>query len=156
MTVLTQVEISKILQIGQDFLFVDTCEYLDPGARSNTTYLFDERHTFMKHHFLSETVIPGVLIIESMLQSMALTIYSDKSWKGLALISGLNAQFLSSLPLNSKVEVSSQIRMNSGGRVEGEMTCTSNNNVISKVTCIFYSDYIAQAIRKRMSEDNHL
>ena len=97
---------------------------------------------------MSQVVIPGALIIESMLQSMALTIYSNKSWKGVALISSLDAQFFEPIDLNSKIENLSQIRVNSGGRVEGEVICTSNNKVVSKITCRYYSNYIFDSLSR--------
>jgi 3-hydroxymyristoyl/3-hydroxydecanoyl-(acyl carrier protein) dehydratase len=142
MTSLTKTEISALLDIGPDFLFVDSFVYTVPELESRTTYKFDERHKYIKHHFLKEVVIPGALVLESMLQSMALTIYCTKSWKGIALISSINSQFIEPLQLDSNVENTSIIRVNSGGRVEGEMICTSNGNTISRVSCIFYSDYV--------------
>lgn len=151
MTILSQREISKVLDIGSKFLFLDSCEIIEPGVSSRASYIFDGRHEYVSQHFLSGIVIPGVLILESMLQSMALTIYSTKSWMGLALVTDLNAQFLSSLQLNSKIENQSQITVNSGGRIHGEVTCISNQNIISKVTCSYSSDYILQALKKKWS-----
>ena len=148
MPILTKAEISTFLDIGSDFLFVDSCEHTYPGVESRTSYTFDERHKYIKHHFLSEVIIPGTLIMESMLQTMALTIYSNKSWKGIALISSLSAQFFKPIHLNEKIENTSQIRVNSGGRIEGEVTCTSNKKVISKVTCSYYSDFIFRSLNK--------
>jgi 3-hydroxymyristoyl/3-hydroxydecanoyl-(acyl carrier protein) dehydratase len=148
MSVLTKTEISARLDIGPDFLFVDSCENTNPGVESRASYTFDDRHYFVKDHFLSQVVIPGALIVESMLQSIALTIYSNKSWKGVALISSVNAQFFETLHLNSKIENHSQIKVNSGGRVEGEVNCFSNNKLVAKITCCFYSDYIFRSLRK--------
>jgi 3-hydroxymyristoyl/3-hydroxydecanoyl-(acyl carrier protein) dehydratase len=151
MTILGQKEISNILDIGLNFLFLDRCEILEPGVTSRTSYIFDERHTFISQHFLSGTVIPGVLILESMLQSMALTIYSTKSWMGLALVTDINAQFGSKLKLNSKIENQVRVIINSGGRVQGEVTCVSEQEIISRMTCSYYSDYILQALKKKQS-----
>jgi 3-hydroxymyristoyl/3-hydroxydecanoyl-(acyl carrier protein) dehydratase len=97
---------------------------------------------------LSDVVIPGALIMESMLQSMALTIYSNKSWKGIALISSLNAKFFEPIHLNAKIENSSKITVNGGGRIEGEITCISNKKIISKVTCSYYSNNIFRSLNK--------
>jgi 3-hydroxymyristoyl/3-hydroxydecanoyl-(acyl carrier protein) dehydratase len=149
MTILSQREISNALDIGPKFLFLDSCEILDPGVASRASYIFDERHKFISQHFLSGIIVPGVLILESMLQSMALTIYSTKSWRGLALVTDLNAQFLSSLQLNSKIENQSRITVKSGGRIHGEVTCISNQKIISKITCSYYSDHILQALKKK-------
>jgi 3-hydroxymyristoyl/3-hydroxydecanoyl-(acyl carrier protein) dehydratase len=142
MTSLTKVEISALLDIGPDFLFVDSFVYTVPEVESRAIYKFDERHKYIKHHFLSQVVIPGALVLESMLQSMALTIYCTKSWKGTALISSVNSQFIEPLQLDSKVENTSTIRVNSGGRVEGDVICTSNGKTISKASCTYYSDYV--------------
>lgn len=146
MPILTKAEISTFLDVGPEFLFVDSCEHTYPGVESRTSYTFNERHKYIKHHFLSEVVIPGALIMESMLQSMALTIYSDKSWKGKALISSLSAQFFEPMSLNAKIENSTQITVNSGGRIEGEITCISNEKIVSKMTCSYYSDYIFRSL----------
>jgi 3-hydroxymyristoyl/3-hydroxydecanoyl-(acyl carrier protein) dehydratase len=146
MPILTKAEISTFLDIGPEFLFVDSCEHTYLGVESRTSYTFNERHKYLKHHFLSEVVIPGALIMESMLQSMALTIYSGKSWKGKALISSLSAQFFEPMHLNAKIENSTQITVNSGGRIEGEITCISNEKIVSKMTCSYYSDYIFRSL----------
>jgi 3-hydroxymyristoyl/3-hydroxydecanoyl-(acyl carrier protein) dehydratase len=142
MTSLTKAEMSALLDLGPDFLFVDSFVYTIPKIKSSAMYKFDERHKYIRHHFLSEVVIPGSLVLESMLQSMALTIYSTKSWKGIALISSVSSQFLEPLQLNSKVENTSFIRVNSGGRVEGEVMCESSGKIISRMSCTFYSDYV--------------
>ena len=142
---LTKAEISALLDIGPDFLFVDSFVYAISEAESRAMYKFDERHQYIKHHFLSQVIIPGALVLESMLQSMALTIYCTKSWKGAALISRVNSQFIEPLQFNSKVENTSTIRVNSGGRVEGDVVCTSNGRTISKVSCTYYSDYVFNA-----------
>ncbi len=149
MKVLTQSEISEILDIGSDFLFLDTCQILEPGVNSLASYIFDERHNYLNSHFTSEVIIPGVLILESMLQTMALTIYSNESWKGLALVTNLSAEFLETLEVNSKVENRSKVILNSGGRVEGEVICFSNQRVISRITCSYYSDYVLRALNKK-------
>lgn len=142
MKTLSGAEISKLLDIGPDFLFVDSFSNTVPGLQGKTTFRFDDRHLFMKHHFLSRVVVPGTLLMESMLQCMALTIYSTESWKGTALIASVSSQFVEPLTFNSKVENTTYIQVISGGRVEGDVICESNGKMISKMSCTFYSDYV--------------
>jgi 3-hydroxymyristoyl/3-hydroxydecanoyl-(acyl carrier protein) dehydratase len=149
---LSEVEISSLLDIGPNFLFVDSFANTVPGVEGKATFKFDDRHEFLKHHFLSGVVIPGALIMESMLQCMALTIYSMGNWRGAALISNVNSIFVEPLSLNSEVENTTRIQVNSGGRVEGEVVSKSSGKMISKMSCTFYSDYVFRSMKNLAME----
>ena len=148
MRILNQAEISKLLDIGSNFLFIDSYEILNPGIDGSATYIFDERHKFIKSHFTTRVVIPGVLIMESMLQAMALTIYNTESWKGIALVANVNTEFLTPLHLQSRIENYSRIVLKRGGRIEGEVTCLSNEKIVSSMKCTYYSSHLFEVLKK--------
>ncbi len=148
MKILGQAEISKILDIGFDFLFVDSFENLKSGESGGAKYLFDERHKFIKGHFISGVVIPGALILESMLQSMALTIYHAEFWTGRALITNIEIEFLAPLPLQSQVENYCRIIINRGASVVGEVTCSSNKKIVGSMKCTYYSSHFSEHLKK--------
>lgn len=148
MQILNQAEISKILDIGSNFLFVDSFENLNLGIDGRATYIFDERHKFIKSHFTSKVVIPGALIMESMLQAMALTIYNAEYWEGIALVANVNIEFLAPLHLQSRVDSYCKILINSAGRVEGEVTCSSNEKIVGTMKCTYYSSHLFDVLKK--------
>ena len=148
MQILNQAQISKILDIGSNFLFVDSFENLNLGIDGRATYIFDERHKFIKSHFTSKVVIPGALIMESMLQAMALTIYNAEYWEGIALVANVNIKFLEPLHLQSRIDSYCKILINSAGRVEGEVTCLSNEKIVSSMKCTYYSSHLFEVLKK--------
>ena len=148
MQILNQAQISKILDIGSNFLFVDSFENLNLGIDGRATYIFDERHKFIKSHFTSKVVIPGALIMESMLQAMALTIYNAEYWEGIALVANVNIKFLEPLHLQSRIDSYCKILINSAGRVEGEVTCSSNEKIVGTMKCTYYSSHLFDVLKK--------
>jgi 3-hydroxymyristoyl/3-hydroxydecanoyl-(acyl carrier protein) dehydratase len=154
MQILNQAEISKILDIGSNFLFVDSFENLNLGIDGRATYIFDERHKFIKSHFTSKVVIPGALIMESMLQAMALTIYNAEYWEGIALVANVNIEFLAPLHLQSRVDSYCKILINSAGRVEGEVTCSSNEKIVGTMKCTYYSSHLFDVLKKNTIAKN--
>ena len=141
-------EISRILNIGPEFIFVDSCEEIDPGKTSKMTFTFNNRHTFLWAHFLSEPMVPGVIIIEAMLQSIAITLYSDPRWLGLALVVNVNADFLKPVKFDSCLETEVNISLNNGLYATASASSSIDGDQICKLSANFYSDFFS----KQMSD----
>lgn len=85
-------EIKEILPHRHPFLLVDCIEELEPGVKAvgfkNLTY--DE--SFFAGHFPDEPVMPGVLIVEALAQTGAVSVLSLPENKGkTAYFAGINS-----------------------------------------------------------------
>ncbi len=85
-------EIKEILPHRHPFLLVDCIEELEPGIRAvgykNVTY--DEN--FFAGHFPDEPVMPGVLIVEALAQTGAVSVLSLPENRGrTAYFAGINS-----------------------------------------------------------------
>ena len=85
----------EILPHRQPFLMIDTIEELEPGVRAVGKKCVTMNESFFAGHFPGEPIMPGVLIVEAIAQTGAVTMLSLPENKGkLALFGGIkNARF---------------------------------------------------------------
>lgn len=69
-------EIMEILPHRQPFLLIDTVEELSPGTSATAKKCVSYNEPYFAGHFPTEPVMPGVLIIEALAQTGAVTILS--------------------------------------------------------------------------------
>lgn len=69
-------EIMEILPHRQPFLLIDTVEELLPGTSATAKKCVSYNEPYFAGHFPTEPVMPGVLIIEALAQTGAVTILS--------------------------------------------------------------------------------
>ena len=67
-------EIKKLIPHRDPFLFVDTCEIIDPGNHGKSEKLFSTNEYFFKGHFPDNPIVPGVIIIEAMAQTAGIVV----------------------------------------------------------------------------------
>ncbi len=84
-------EIMEIIPHREPFLLIDRIDEYEPGVSArgikNVTY----NEYFFKGHFPEEPVMPGVLIIEALAQTGAVTILSKEENKGkIAFFGGID------------------------------------------------------------------
>ena len=84
-------EIKKIIPHREPFLLIDRIDELEPGVRANGTKCVTYNEYFFRGHFPEEPVMPGVLIVEALAQTGAVSILSLEENKGkIAYFGGLN------------------------------------------------------------------
>ena len=133
MSIMNTQQIMDILPHRSPFLLIDTVEELEPGvkcvAKKNVT--MNEPH-FMGH-FPENPVMPGVLIIEALVQTGAVAILCQDEWKGkTAYFAGINnAKFKQKVVPGDTLELTTEIIKVKGpigvgkavARVNGKVAC---------------------------------
>ncbi|MCI9096367.1 MAG: 3-hydroxyacyl-ACP dehydratase FabZ [Lachnospiraceae bacterium] len=82
MSLLSAKEIMEIIPHRQPFMLIDTVEELIPGVRAVARKCVSYNEPFFQGHFPAEPVMPGVLIVEALAQTGAVTILSLEENKG--------------------------------------------------------------------------
>ena len=82
MAVLTTKEIMEIIPHRQPFMLLDVVEELTPGVRAVAKKCVSYNEPFFQGHFPNEPVMPGVLLIEALAQTGAVTVLSQEENKG--------------------------------------------------------------------------
>ena len=84
-------EIEAIIPHRHPFLLIDYVEDYKPGEYAIAYKCVSFREDFFAGHFPQEPVMPGVLIIEALAQTGAVSILSDEKNKGkIAYFGGIN------------------------------------------------------------------
>ena len=84
-------EIKKIIPHREPFLLIDRIDEMEPGVRAKGTKCVTYNEYFFRGHFPQEPVMPGVLIVEALAQTGAVSILSLEENKGkVAYFGGLN------------------------------------------------------------------
>ena len=82
MSVLNTQQIMEILPHRAPFLLVDTIEELEPGKRVVGKKCVTFNEPFFQGHFPGNPVMPGVLIVEALAQTGAVSILGMDEYKG--------------------------------------------------------------------------
>ena len=82
MALLSAKEIMEIIPHRQPFMLLDTVEEMTPGVKAVAKKCVSYNEPFFQGHFPAEPVMPGVLIIEALAQTGAVTILSLEENKG--------------------------------------------------------------------------
>ena len=78
-------EIKQLIPHRDPFLFVDSCEIINPGKHGKSQKFFSKDEFFFKGHFPDNPIVPGVIIVESMAQTAGIVVsyklreYKEKS-----------------------------------------------------------------------------
>jgi 3-hydroxyacyl-[acyl-carrier-protein] dehydratase len=84
-------EIKKIIPHREPFLLIDRIDTMEPGVSAKGIKCVTYNEYFFRGHFPQEPVMPGVLIVEALAQTGAVSILSLEENKGkVAYFGGLN------------------------------------------------------------------
>jgi 3-hydroxyacyl-[acyl-carrier-protein] dehydratase len=84
-------EIKKIIPHREPFLLIDRIDEMEPGVSAKGIKCVTYNEYFFRGHFPQEPVMPGVLIVEALAQTGAVSILSLEENKGkVAYFGGLN------------------------------------------------------------------
>ena len=120
-------QIIEYLQITPPFLMIDYVANIIPGKKCHAIKKIKEDEWFFKSHLEKEQVMPGVLLIESMLQSLVLTIYTMDNHKGkIAFVSQVTTKLLSKVKPNNKLNIYAELLNYKRGISKGRALCKVN------------------------------
>lgn len=84
-------EIKKIIPHREPFLLIDRVDEMEPGVSAKATKCVTYNEYFFRGHFPQEPVMPGVLVVEALAQTGAVSILSLEENQGkVAYFGGLN------------------------------------------------------------------
>lgn len=163
---MTKPEISMRLDIGQDFVFLDTFKLehnigfktdvlainrspLAVGGSATITFDIDD--TRLKAHFLSKRVVPGTLILESILQTMAMSIYTTFKSPPMthSMVVSVNMNLTQSLSPGVFCNVFSKIDLERGGVITGEGRLTSDAGTICTASLKYFSSELFPKVKSQ-------
>ena len=130
-TSLSNKEIIEHLEITPPFLMIDIAEEVLPGKRSHAVKELKKDEWFFKCHLEKEKLMPGVLQIEAMLQTLVLTIYTMDGHKGkLALVTDIKTKLISKVSPGSKLDIYADLISYKRGVSKGIVECKVDNSKV--------------------------
>ena len=70
-------KIKSLLPHREPFLFIDSCEIIDPGKRGVGYRKFLPNDYFFKGHFPGKPIVPGVILIEALAQTAGVVVSQE-------------------------------------------------------------------------------
>lgn len=131
--------IMKIIPHRHPFLLIDRVEDYVPGeyAIAYKNFTYDEY--FFRGHFPEYPIVPGVITVEALAQTGAVSILSKEEFKGrIALFAGVDkCKFKGSVVPGDQVRLETRITAMKNTFGIGEAVATVNGNVVVKATLKF-------------------
>ncbi len=139
MAVLTTKEIMEIIPHRQPFMLLDAVEELTPGVRAVAKKCVSYNEPFFQGHFPNEPVMPGVLIIEALAQTGAVTVLSEEENKGKTVyFAGINAaKFKKKVVPGDVLMLETEIVRKKGPIGVGKATATVEGKVVAQAEITF-------------------
>lgn len=139
MAVLTTKEIMEIIPHRQPFMLLDVVEELTPGVRAVAKKCVSYNEPFFQGHFPDEPVMPGVLIIEALAQTGAVTVLSQEENKGKTVyFAGINgAKFKKKVVPGDVLMLETEIVRRKGPIGVGKATATVEGKVVAQAEITF-------------------
>ncbi|MDE5678935.1 MAG: 3-hydroxyacyl-ACP dehydratase FabZ [Lachnospiraceae bacterium] len=139
MSVLSTKEIMEIIPHRQPFMLLDTVEELTPGVRAVAKKCVSYNEPYFQGHFPQEPVMPGVLIIEALAQTGAVTILSLAENKGkTAYFAGINAaKFKKKVVPGDVLMLETEIVRQKGPIGVGKATATVEGKIVAQAEITF-------------------
>lgn len=139
MSALSTKEIMEIIPHRQPFLLLDTVEELTPGVRAVAKKCVSYNEPYFQGHFPGEPVMPGVLIIEAMAQTGAVTILSLAENRGkTAYFAGINAaKFKKKVVPGDVLMLETEIVRQKGPIGIGKATATVEGKIVAQAEITF-------------------
>ena len=99
MSNLNKKKISKILDIGSSFLFLDSAKILEKKKCAIGQSKINSSHWTFSSHLLKDPIFPGALLVEIMCQTAMLIVYKDieKYYNAKGFLRAVNINFKNTL-----------------------------------------------------------
>ena len=121
-------EIINYLEITPPFLMIDRVEKIVPGKSCYAIKKLKHEDWFFNCHLEKEKLMPGVLQIEAMLQTLVLAIYTMEGHKGkLSFVTDVSTKLLSKVSPNSQLDIYADLLSYKRGIAKGFVKTKVNN-----------------------------
>ena len=112
----------------RDSLMIDHVEELTPGKSCYAVKKLRQDDWFFNCHLEREKLMPGVLQIEAMLQTLVLAIYSIDGHKGkLSFVTDINTKLISKVSPDNQLNIFAELLSYKRGIARGVVTTKINN-----------------------------
>ena len=121
-------EIIDYLEITPPFLMIDHVEKIVPGKSCYAIKKLKQEDWFFNCHLEKEKLMPGVLQIEAMLQTLVLAIYTMEGHKGkLSFVTDVSTKLLSKVSPDSQLDIYADLLSYNRGIAKGVVKTKVNN-----------------------------
>ena len=121
-------EIINYLEITPPFLMIDRVEKIVPGKSCYAIKKLKQEDWFFNCHLEKEKLMPGVLQIEAMLQTLVLAIYTMEGHKGkLSFVTDVSTKLLSKVSPDSQLDIYADLLSYKRGIAKGFVKTKVNN-----------------------------
>jgi len=121
-------EIMDYLEITPPFLMIDRVEKIVPGKSCYAIKKLKHEDWFFNCHLEKEKLMPGVLQIEAMLQTLVLAIYTMEGHKGkLSFVTDVSTKLLSKVSPDSQLDIYADLLSYKRGIAKGFVKTKVNN-----------------------------
>ena len=124
-------EIINYLEIMPPFLMIDHVEKIVPGKSCYAIKKLKQEDWFFNCHLEKEKLMPGVLQIEAMLQTLVLAIYTMEGHKGkLSFVTDVSTKLLSKVSPDSQLDIYADLLSYKRGIAKGSVRTKVNNIMV--------------------------
>jgi len=121
-------EIIDFLEITPPFLMIDRVEKIIPGKSCYAIKKLKKNDWFFNCHLQREQLMPGVLQIEAMLQTLVLAIYTMDGHKGkLSFVTDVSTKLISKVSPDSQLDIYADLISYRRGIAKGIVEAKVNN-----------------------------
>ena len=135
-------QIIEYLEITPPFLMIDYAKEIVPGKSAHGIKKLTQDEWFFKGHLQRELVMPGVLQIEAMLQTLVLTIYTMEGHQGkFSYISNINTKLISKVSPDSQFDIHADLLSYKRGIAKGVAVGKVNDTKVCQGEFTFISPH---------------
>ena len=135
-------QIIEYLEINPPLLMIDYAKEIIPGKSAHGVKILTQDDWFFKCHLQRELVMPGVLQIEAMLQTLVLTIYTMEGHQGkFSYISNINTKLISKVSPDSQFDIHADLLSYKRGIAKGVAVGKVNDTKVCQGEFTFISPH---------------
>jgi len=135
-------QIIDLIEIKPPLLMVDYVKEVIPGKSCHSIKVIKKEDWFFDCHIERKMIMPGVLLIESMLQTLILAIYTMDGHKGkLTYVTDINTKLLSKVLPDSKLHIYANLVSCNRGISKGNAKIKVNEIEVCKGEFTFLSPH---------------